>query len=134
MKNMKSWPHKWFGSWMEMGSTYSHCPSIYDWVIPERATQYGNDLPYILHYLANGYCLVATSASAFPNVITGERRKGSLSFRTDGVWIWQDDLGDYIVKNKVAIPEEFFIHMKDKGFILPDESYIKKDELEWPPD
>lgn len=136
MKKVKPWRQKWFGTWREMGSEYSKCPSIYDWIITEKGKQYCDDLTKIIHYLEFGYCLAATSAIMFPNVITGEQRSGSLCFRTDGVWVWQDDLVDYMVKNNVVIPDEFYSHMKKRLFILPDElseSSIRFEELEWPP-
>jgi hypothetical protein len=129
----ENWPHKWFGNWREIGPTYSSCPSIYDWVDPEEVESYGDDLPKIINYLRTSTVVVATSAIAFPNIISAsEKREGSVSYRTDGTWIWFDDLAEYIELNHVALPREFYEDMKKQSFIPPDASNINPDDLDWP--
>lgn len=126
------WPHKWFGIWREMGPRYSSCPSIFDWINPEGLKNYGDDLPKIINYLRTATELATTSAAAFPNIFSGIQEFGSVSFRTDGEWVWLDNLAEYMEHNNVNIPRNFYIHIKEQLFIPPDASNIKSEDLEWP--
>ena len=126
------WPRKWFGIWRESGPDSASCPSIYDWIDPEEIKTYGDDLPKILNYLRTATVVATTSANAFPNLITGISRSGSVSFRTDGIWVWLDNLPEYIEQNSVAIPRNFYAHIKNQLFIPPDASDVKPEDLDWP--
>jgi hypothetical protein len=126
------WPYKWFGNWREMGRGYDSCPSIYDWIDPEEVKSYGDDLPKILNYLRSATVVVATSAIAFPNIITGQKKMGAVCYLTDGTWLWFDDLADYIEQNNVALPRNFYEHIKEQSFIPLDASNVNPDDLDWP--
>ena len=129
----ENWPHKWFGIWREIGPSYYTCPSIYGWVDREEVKSYGDDLPKIINYLRTSTVIVTTSAMGFPNIISGQRkRESSISYRTDGTWVWFDDLAEYIELNNVALPRDFYEHMKKQSFISPDASKINPDDLDWP--
>ena len=39
--------------------------------------------------------------------------------RTDGTWVWPDELAYYIEKYHVELPDEFVRHMAAHGFIPP---------------
>jgi hypothetical protein len=132
MSALDEWPHKWFGVWREMGPNYASCPSIFDWVNPEESSNYKEDLERILIYLRTATVIAATSAAAFPNIFTGENKHGSVSFRTDGIWVWLDNLACYVEQNKIALPRNFYLHIKEQSYIPPDASEVKPEELDWP--
>jgi len=128
-----NWPYKWFGIWKEMGPGYNSCPSVYDWIDPEEVASYGDDLPRIKNYLRKATIIVTTSAMAFPNIISGKsKREDSVSYQTDGTWVWFDDLAEYVELNNVALPRNFYTHMKKHSFIPPDASNVNPDDLDWP--
>jgi hypothetical protein len=132
MAIIDEWSYKWFGIWKEMGSHYSFCPSIYDWIDLKEVEIYGENLPKILNYLRTATVVVTTNAINFPNIITGEKKFGSVSYRTDGVWLWFDDLADYIEKNHVTLPKNFVSHIMRQGYNPPNVSNIKPEDLDWP--
>jgi hypothetical protein len=39
---------------------------------------------------------------------------------TDGVWAWPNDLGYYVYKYDVALPDEFVDHMSKNNWSVPD--------------
>jgi len=48
------------------------------------------------NYLTKCQIIAVTSRSNFPNPFTGEIQYRSISFRKDSMWLWLDDLPDYI--------------------------------------
>ncbi len=126
---INKWPHKWFGVWKEYGEEYKNCPSIKDFIYPEIAANY--ELNKITNYLTTSTGIVATSRSSFPEPFTKEILSGSISYRTDGVWVWLDDLPNYIKKYGVALPQSFLdnILRNDYKVIDWEGNY---EELNWP--
>ncbi len=132
MSVLDQWGHKWFGVWREHGPAYELCPRVREFVVPEVAVRY--DKPRLREYLTTAQAVAATSRSSFPCPFTGERRRGSISFRTDGEWLWLDDLPDHIEQFNVAIPTAWFRTIEANGYIPPP--MIDPDataKLQWPP-
>lgn len=64
----------------------------------------------IVRYLAESPVL-AISGSAVYDVIDPEHPvSGRNAVRTDGVWIWPDDLAHYVARYHVELPAEFLEH------------------------
>jgi hypothetical protein len=132
VKNVSDWPHLWFGVWAEYGPAYEKCPSALAFVSPEVNRRY--DKQRLRHYLCSAPEIAATSRSAFPNPFTGQRLPGSISFRTDGKWLWLDDLADYVDYHQVAIPDAWLADIVASNYnppeIVSDEVMVR---LERPP-
>lgn len=111
---MENWSHKWFGLWKENGQEYTKCPSILDWVKPEIVRNY--NLVQVSSYLLNSQELSSTSGEVFPDPFTNELVKGTISFRTDGEWLWLDSLPYYIEKYDVALPKKFLESIQRNNF------------------
>ena len=124
------WPHRWFGVWREFGAPYSRCPSIHDFVFPTVARSYDARLP---EYLTGGQTIASTSRSSFPDPFSGARRSGSVSFRTDGVWVWLDDLPDHVENHGVALPTAFLMNIEANQYRPPAVDPSEFSQLEWPP-
>jgi hypothetical protein len=131
MNIVDQWRHRWFGVWREYGPKYKDCPSIREFVAPELVTSY--DKKRLREYLLSGQIVASTSRASFPCPFTGTRHKGSISFRTDGEWLWLDDLPDYIDQFDVAIPSAWLHSIKARDYQLRpvDEQAVMA--LEWPP-
>lgn len=130
---MISWPHRWFGVWSEYGDAYKLCPSIRQFVLPGISAGYPRD--DIERYLRSAPVVASTSRSNFPNPFTQQRLGGSISFRTDGKWVWLDDLADYVASHDVALPPEWVEEMRDRNFVPPE--HVDEEAmagLEWPPE
>jgi len=75
---------------------------------------------------------VSTSRRSFPCLISGESFSGSLSVRTDGVWVWQDDLAHYVKDHNVALPQEFLTHIKSNNYAVPSLISVDESKLQFP--
>lgn len=131
MSVVDDWDHLWFGVWREYGPPYRACPSIRDWSQRDVASAY--DLPRLRGYLTSAQVVASTSKSAFPCPFTGQPRFGSISYRTDGVWLWLDDLPDLIEQHGIAIPSAFLRRIQTNRFTPPPEvDQLQIEALEWP--
>jgi len=130
MEILNKWPHKWFGVWKEYGEQYSKCPSIKEFI--QDRNLYGDKIQLISKYLATSQIIGTTSKHCFPDPISCKVVFGDISFRTDGIWVWLDDLADYIVKYNVAIPVLFYRNIEANNFepITNWQGDYKK--LDWP--
>lgn len=133
MYNVKNWPYKWFGIWKEYGDNYKNYPSIYNCV---EINSYTNiDKEGLFKYLTESFLIASTSSISFPSPFNGEIIGESVSYRTDGEWIWLDNIAHFIKNNNLLIPEIWYETIKnnnffiDKALSLSDE-YI--DKLDWP--
>lgn len=115
--NIDNWPYKWFGVWKEYGDHYRNYPAIKNFVNEQRNRQYNKKL--LLKYLREGHAIVATSRLNFPSPFTGELKGGSISYRTDGEWVWLDDLADYVEQHNMVIPGKCYQQILQNDFVLP---------------
>lgn len=133
MTILDEWNHKWFGFWHEYGPDFERCPHVRDFVFPAVVSQY--DKARLRDYFSKAHAFLATSRNRFPCPFTGKRVGGSICFRTDGEWLWLDDLPDYIEQFNVAIPSSWLRKIEVNGYVPPpsiERDIMKK--LEWPPD
>lgn len=130
MKELENWPYKWFGFWKEYGEDYNNFPSIISFI----SNEINNNYPkfQLLDYLKNGHVITSTSRSAFQNPFTSQIESGAISIRTDGKWIWLDNICDFIEHNNLVIPFSFYENIKKNNFIIPKENSFNLEDLEWP--
>ena len=131
MNEILNWKHRWFGVWRESGRAYEKCPSIKDFIDPKFTEHH--DIDKITRYLETAQIVSTTSRANFPCVLTGRRFSGSLSYRTDGEWLWPDDLAYYVREQRVSLPLELVTMMENYKYqppVVPQEAIQK---LEWPP-
>lgn len=69
------------------------------------------DFKQIINYLKKGKNVLASSRIAFPNIFTGEVYSGALCYRTDGEYLWPDDLVMYMEKHDIGLPDYFIEHI-----------------------
>ncbi len=131
MNSIAQWPHRWFGVWREYGPAYQCCPSVHEFVEPSVTANY--DKTRLRQYLSGATIVASTSRSNFPCPFNGKRSTGPLSFRTDGRWLWLDDLPDYIDDHGVAIPDAFLRDIESNGYVPPPFDTSAMTHLEWPP-
>jgi hypothetical protein len=127
----KTWTHRWFGIWKETGKAYEKCPSIEEFIDPDAASRL--DREAVSYYLENAQVVATTSRLDFPCAITGKVFSGSISYRTDGVWLWLDDLSHYVREHDVCIPDAMLNTMVKNSFIPPSVAEADIEKLEWPP-
>ena len=59
--------------------------------------------------------------------------RSSISYRSDSVWLWLDDIDYYLTQHKLRLPDNFIVHIEQNNYVPPTE--LKKDfsELPCPP-
>ena len=106
------------GMFIELGPVRSaeRQDSILANVAPEPLA----DLDQVLAYLKAGHGLIAMM-DLQDDVFDGSRQvmNGS-SVRTDGEWLWREDLAYYVERHNVAIPGEFLDLIRRRGYLVPD--------------
>jgi hypothetical protein len=119
MSFIEEWPYRWFGYWKEQGVRYSKCPSISDFIRPQ-AYLTPKERTDISRYLTVAPVYSVTSRRMFPCLVTGRVFSGSLATRTDGVWIWREDVAYYMNEHRLWLPGTFYRHIVARGFVVPD--------------
>lgn len=125
------WKHRWYGVWREYGPAYLHCPSVQDFVDSEFWRQ--RDREAVANYLGRAHVISTTSRLSFPCAVSGKRYPGALSYRTDGDWLWLDDLEHYVLEHDVAIPLEMLEALSKNHYVPPSVSDEALKYLDWPP-
>ena len=131
MNNAENWDHAWFGVWKETGPVFKKCPSIHEF-IDEKVTDY-RDKDKILEYLEKAQVVATTSRLSFPCVLTKKKFTGSLSYRTDGIWLWPDDLAYYVREHHVRLPVKMLETIRLNSYTPPTVSLETIQTLERPP-
>ncbi len=128
--NSKNWNHTWFGFWNEYGEGYENCPSVFDFI--DKTINETYDKTLLCNYLNNGIVLVSTSLHCFPSPVDGKITYGSVSYRTDGKWVWFDNIVSFIENDNLTIPEVWYQEIEAKKFIFPDVSSDQLDNIGFP--
>jgi hypothetical protein len=124
------WQERWFGVWREFGAGYERCPSIEEfvdasWAHPRRAD--------IVEYLSDAPIVATTSRLAIPWATGSGDGRQSVSYRSDGEWLWLDDLGYYVEHHGVRLPDAFVAAIEARSFVAPAQLDRDPSELAWPP-
>lgn len=130
MKGLGKWQHRWFGMWRENGDAYIECPSIHDFVCPTASADYNKEK--IAYYLDNAKVIATTSRLNFPCVISGKLFIGQISYRTDGHWLWLDDLSHYVREHDLCIPSAMMEAIRERNYEPPEVANELIEKLEWP--
>jgi hypothetical protein len=84
----------------------------------------------IIKYLKAGYICSPIGANIVSDSIDGiylDFRDGENMARTDGSWVWRDDLAYYVKHYHISLPEEFVEFMKEREYKA---SNIRKKEAD----
>lgn len=130
MNSSNEWNKRWFGVWRESGPAYGACPTVKDFVDPAALAAY--DRERVVRYFETAHVVASTSRLQFPCVVCGARHGGTLSYRTDGEWLWPDDLGHYVGEHGVAPPRAMLEHIAANGYLPPAVSQNQVERLQWP--
>jgi hypothetical protein len=130
MSIFSRWPYSWFGCWSEFGSRYSKCPSIQDFIDP---SWHYAELDRLTSYLAVAPLIATTSRLSIPWAIEPGDGRSTISYRSDGIWLWLDDLDYYVTRHQLRLPDSFIIHIEQNNYIPPDSLNKDISEFSWPP-
>ena len=130
MEIFSYWPFFWFGCWSEFGDEYSDCPSIDEFLDPNW------DYPHLdklIEYLNRSPIIATTSRMAIPWAKGKGDNRSAISYRSDGEWLWLDDLDYYLREHNLRLPDSLIEHIERAHFLPPDELSVDPRELNWPP-
>ena len=131
--NYKNWPYRWFGYWIETSPNRTILPSIKAFQ-SEKINQ-GYDHGNLVNYLTQAHVLSVTSALSRVLPISGERINGqiTLATRTDGHFIWVDDIANYIAEDHLVLPDGWYDRIFRNNFAIPKVTKKELASLELPP-
>jgi hypothetical protein len=90
-------------------------PSIREFVRPDAHP----DRDRIVAYLRGGIGLAGVGRYVEDVLDPTARPALTPSPKTDGVWLWREDLAHYVARHHVALPDEFVAHMRANGWAVP---------------
>ena len=130
MNIFQSWSHRWFGWWREEGvsTPIDTFPSVYefqdrDWLYPKKnlLVQYLSESPILFRLGSVKY--------AFGGYV-------SRTVRTDGFWVWCDDIVPYVLNHQIRVPNNLLIHLEDRNFLRKIRLDVTVEDVEfglqWP--
>lgn len=124
---ISAWQNHWFGFWrVEKGD--GSIPSVEEVVDTNWSP---DDRGSLIEYLKNSPVAV-TTAVGFCKCLCCSQQLEIGCFRTDGVWLWPDDLVHYVESHRVRLPDAFVDHMRLHNYIPPAILTRPSDELPWP--
>lgn len=86
----------------------------------------------LVEYLKSCRIVASTSRSGFAPLFDGEETSGSVSYRTDGEWLWLDVLAEYVDRYNVVIPDKWYEDIEKRNFVVPFVCAEKLESLDWP--
>jgi hypothetical protein len=106
------------GMFREFGPIRSSEPQ--DSILASVAAEPLPDVDRVVAYLRAGHELIAMM-DVQDDVFDGSQQvmNGS-SIRTDGDWLWREDLAYYVRRHNVAVPAEFLRLIRGRHYIVPD--------------
>ena len=126
-----TWPFRWFGCWREFGPAFGRCPGIDEFV--DEGWHHAR-VDELVRYLARAPMVSVTSRLALPWARGEGDDRASVAWRTDGVWLWLDDLDYYVADQSVRPPDAFVARIEARDFAPPKRLRIDRSVLEWPPE
>ncbi|TQF04182.1 hypothetical protein E6W39_20545 [Kitasatospora acidiphila] len=73
----------------------------------------------LVTYLGAGHRLRSFMGVVGDVLGSDQRLLGGEDIRTDGEWVWRDDLSSYLRTYHVELPAEFVEHARSVGFTVP---------------
>lgn len=71
-------------------------------------------------YLQAGHDLIAMMDVQDDFFDSSRQVLGDSNVRTDGEWLWRDDLANYVRRHHVQIPDEFLESIRQRHYIVPE--------------
>lgn len=131
--DINNWPYRWYGLWKEYGKEYEKFPSIKSFINPIENARYHKEK--LRNYIEAGHVYATTSSFNFPSPFDKKIKDDSISFRTDGKWLWLDNIIDFIDHNNLAIPIEWYNDILLRQYVMPPVSPHQIEDLKlikWP--
>jgi hypothetical protein len=127
-KQFPDWDQRWFGYW-RVRDAEAHLPRLADFIDP---TWQPEDKKRLIDYLRGAPLALATCAG-FVKCLLCSRQLELGSHRSDGTWLWPDDLAHYVEEHEVRLPTNLEQHIRDHHYRAPEQLEVPVEQLPWPP-
>ncbi|MEU6075880.1 hypothetical protein [Micromonospora sp. NPDC047074] len=89
------------------------------------------DVDEVVRYLRAGYVLIDMMDLADDPFDPARQVMNGSTIRTDGDWLWRDDLAYYVHRHRVTLPEDFLALIRERRYVMPhrDEELLRECSL-----
>lgn len=87
----------------------------------------------VLAYLDRSEVVVVALIPSVKCVLCGENAGNPSAYKSDGVWLWPEDLAHNVRRHGIRVPDRMVEHMRRNGFKPPQNLRIDVPNLPWPP-
>lgn len=126
-----NWPFRWFGFWGEPEDRNVPLPYVGDFMVPEAARP--PDREELARYLSGGKPIASIPGYYVVDPISFDGYSSMVSIRTDGVWLWRDDLGELLLKYRLTLPKDLLARIRARNHETPKPGEPIGSPAEWPP-
>lgn len=123
-----TWDKKWFGFWGDEEKVTMHPFSIDDHV---DSSWMPSDREKLVHYLRSSPVAIMAQVGDSKCGLCNELITGSC-YRSDGEWLWTDDLAHMVEKHFFILPDSFVNHIREKSYMPPESISVSISDLPWP--
>lgn len=127
MTEQAAWPHKWFGCWREDGEGYEKCPSITSWPTGKPPDE---EVATVVASLAQGQVVCVSQTLGRSCHLCKHEFEPSLSWLSDGVWLWPEDLVHYYQDHYLSLPED--LRKRLLAYDVDNPPHVDSKALDWP--
>lgn len=121
--------YKEFGFWKEYGERYIDSPSIY--LHRNKTINESYDKNKLVNYLNSGGIVAVSSKINFPHIFKDIERSGDFLLLTDGVWVWPEDLAEYVLNYDVILPNDWYVYIVKNHYKIPNEIKSQQEDIDW---
>lgn len=118
-----------FGFWKEYGERYIDSPSIY--LYRNKTINESYDKDKLVNYLNSGGIIAVSSKINFPHIFKDIERSGDFLLLTDGVWVWPEDLAEYVLNYDVILPNDWYVYIVKNHYKIPNEIKSLQEDIDW---
>lgn len=121
--------YKEFGFWKEYGKCYIDSPSIY--LHRNKTINESYNKNKLVNYLNSGGIIAVSSKINFPHIFKDIERSGDFLLLTDGVWVWPEDLAEYVLNYDVILPNDWYVYIVKNHYKIPNEIKTQQKDIDW---
>lgn len=128
--NAATWPKKWFGFFRPNDNDPEFLPKYSDFIDPGWVSEVTKKK--VAGYLEKAECILAGPYADEKCAFCDKRFCGSVTFYSDGEWVWPATLSHDVACHNVRLPDKFMRKIEASGYSPPPTCSTPYDKLPFP--